>query len=100
LCAKNDSATLIVKEELSKFGTIYTDAILSRLFIKSSGVNLEKCEQRVENSLPTSTVIVNTKNGSRTILHHNSKFPEPTFEEFRQKFTDFSKYRAIYFEGH
>lgn len=82
LGCKDDPATITVEHELGNLG-----------------ISLEKCERRITCQLPTSSVIVNQENGSRTILHYNENILEPTFEEFTTKFPDFSQYDVIYFEG-
>ena len=48
--------------------------------------------------MPFSVVIVNTTNGSRTIIHSRGNLREPTVDEFRQQI-DPSTFSWIHFEG-
>uniref|UniRef100_A0AC34RMT0 Ketohexokinase n=1 Tax=Panagrolaimus sp. JU765 TaxID=591449 RepID=A0AC34RMT0_9BILA len=51
-------------------------------------------------SIPHSTVICNTTNGSRTVLHYRGNLPEITATEFKEKFPNgFGNYSWIHFEG-
>uniref|UniRef100_A0A8C4RTM4 Ketohexokinase n=1 Tax=Erpetoichthys calabaricus TaxID=27687 RepID=A0A8C4RTM4_ERPCA len=53
--------------------------------------------QHLDCSLPSSVVISNVTNGSRTILHNSSNLPDVTAENF--KAVDFSDYKWIHFEA-
>ncbi|XP_046673660.1 ketohexokinase-like [Homalodisca vitripennis] len=46
---------------------------------------------------PFSSVLINAKNGSRTIVHSNKNLPELTIEDFRN--LDLEQYKWIHFEG-
>ncbi|XP_048768684.2 ketohexokinase-like [Ostrea edulis] len=46
---------------------------------------------------PTSIIIMNSQNGSRTILHASKNLPEVTLEDF--KAVDLKNYKWIHFEG-
>jgi ketohexokinase len=45
---------------------------------------------------PTSVVIINQTNGSRTIIHSNKNLPELTLDNFKK--LDLSRYSWIHFE--
>ncbi|RWS01225.1 ketohexokinase-like isoform X2 [Dinothrombium tinctorium] len=78
------------------FGTLATDNMakfliedFSRLNIKIDGIEIHE-----NDSTPSTCVIINSQNGSRTILHSNK---EPSAETFMK--LDLTKFIWIHFEG-
>ena len=65
--------------------------------LKSYGLNLDKCPL-YEEHFPTSCCIINSQNGSRTILHCNHNFPSLKFEDFVESVSVLS-YDLIHFGG-
>jgi len=65
--------------------------------LKSYGVNLEHCSVYENKMFPTSCCILNSQNGSRTILACNHDFPKLDHEKF--KTMDILSYNIIHFEG-
>ncbi|XP_065574268.1 ketohexokinase-like isoform X2 [Artemia franciscana] len=67
-------------------------------FVKMSmsSVNLSK-SLHVNEPMPTSLVIINAQNGSRTILHSGQSLPELKLDDFTR--INLSEYRWIHFEG-
>jgi len=63
----------------------------------SYGVNIDNCCMYEDVNFPTSCCILNSKNGSRTILHCNHNFPGLKFENFSK--VDLSSYDLIHFGG-
>ncbi|XP_003388714.1 PREDICTED: ketohexokinase-like [Amphimedon queenslandica] len=75
-------------------GGIETDYVLAEL--DESRIDHAHCRVYSSQKLPTSFVLLNTSNGSRTIIHHRN-LPELKFEDFKS--LDLSKYNWIHFEG-
>ena len=65
--------------------------------LKSYGLNLEYCPL-YEEQFPTSCCIINSQNGSRTILHCNHNFPSLKFKDF-ERIVNVSSYNIIHFGG-
>ena len=65
--------------------------------LKSYGLDLECCPL-YEEHFPTSCCIINSQNGSRTILHCNHNFPSLKFEDFLLTVKT-SSYDIIHFGG-
>ncbi|XP_061188366.1 ketohexokinase-like [Saccostrea echinata] len=64
----------------------------------SFGVSTSHCRTYSTGYItPTSVIIVNSQNGSRTILHASKNLPEITLEDF--KAVDLKNYKWIHFEG-
>ena len=63
----------------------------------SYGVNIDNCCTYEDVNFPTSCCILNSKNGSRTILHCNHNFPGLKFENFKK--VDVSSYDLVHFGG-
>ncbi|XP_050419438.1 ketohexokinase [Patella vulgata] len=61
------------------------------------GINIENCAVCPRTKCPLSIVIINTENGSRTILHSNKSLRELKCEDFKK--LDLKKYKWIHFEG-
>ena len=59
-------------------------------------INFENCV-RFENPLPSSIILLNNENGTRTIVHHRGGMPEITAADFKK--LDLEKYSWIHFEG-
>ncbi|VDK49893.1 unnamed protein product [Gongylonema pulchrum] len=55
--------------------------------------------QRTNCELPTSTVIVNEKKATRTIMHYRGKLQEPSLAELQAAFPDIGIFSWIHFEG-
>ncbi|XP_046383268.1 ketohexokinase-like [Ischnura elegans] len=71
---------------------------------ESNGICIDHCptrkacdEKSFLDSFPVSTVLINSKNGSRTIIHSKGDIPEITVENFKD--VNFSDYSWIHFEG-
>ncbi|KAL1124539.1 hypothetical protein AAG570_001165, partial [Ranatra chinensis] len=60
-------------------------------------IDIQHCIMHENKEFPLSTVIINLKNGSRTIVHSNKQWPEITFEDFIK--LNMSDYSWIHFEG-
>lgn len=79
-------------------GTLFNSMGLD--FIKKDfaehSVSIESCPIIPNSDFPTSVVIVNTVNGSRTILHHPKDLQELSVEHFNK--VDISAYSWIHFE--
>ncbi|CAD5227960.1 unnamed protein product [Bursaphelenchus okinawaensis] len=81
------------------FMAIPTHNTLFNNLAKKAGLNLSKCVSRETEDVPVSTVICNYELGTRTILHYNGDLPEPSAEEFKDKFKDFDDYGIVHFEA-
>ncbi|CAG2056565.1 unnamed protein product [Timema podura] len=64
---------------------------------KAHGVCLDNCVFYDDCEVPASSVLINSQNGSRTIVHSNLNLPELSFEDFNK--LDLSQYSWIHFEG-
>ncbi|XP_052073739.1 ketohexokinase-like [Mytilus californianus] len=99
--AANTSCVLSLLGARSEFlGTFATDReaeFLKEVFQKFNVIteNCVTCTDGVKT--PTSIVITNSKNGSRTILHHGKNWPEIKPEHFKN--LDLTQYKWIHFEG-
>lgn len=60
------------------------------------GICFENCVYYEDCKSPTSFVLINSQNGSRTILHSNENLPELTIEDFNK--LDLKNYKWIHFE--
>ncbi|KAF4525618.1 hypothetical protein B566_EDAN001217 [Ephemera danica] len=63
----------------------------------SLNINIEHCEYITGANSPISTVIVNSQNGSRTIIHNRGTVKELSREQFKK--VKFQDYQWIHFEG-
>ena len=63
---------------------------------KNQGVYTENCPIIPNSQLPTSMVILNSQNGSRTILHHATSLPEINLDHFAKIIPE--NYSWIHFE--
>jgi ketohexokinase len=63
---------------------------------KNQGVSTENCPIIPDSQFPTSMVILNSQNGSRTILHHATSLPEINLEHFANIIPE--NYSWIHFE--
>lgn len=61
------------------------------------GVKIDHCVVHKGFATPTSCVIINTKSGSRTILHADKDLPEVSFQDFCK--LNLAEYSWIHFEG-
>lgn len=75
---------------LALFSVIVEDFKTSNICIGNS-VYYDSCDA------PTSVVIINQSNGSRTIIHSNNNLPELTLDDFKK--LDLSQYLWIHFEA-
>lgn len=62
----------------------------------ADGVCIENCPVMEGCEFPTSIVIINTTNGSRTILHHPKDLPEINVQQFSK--INLDNYSWIHFE--
>ncbi|CBY30849.1 unnamed protein product [Oikopleura dioica] len=76
---ENDVASIFAEQDLS-----------------SQKISFENCV-RFAHPLPSSIILLNNENGTRTIVHHRGRMPEITAEDFKK--LDLSKYNWIHFEG-
>lgn len=60
-------------------------------------IDISGCKIYNEYQFPVSTIIINSQNGSRTIVHSNKDLPELDYEHFKN--IDFRNYSWIHFEG-
>uniref|UniRef100_H2YDN8 Carbohydrate kinase PfkB domain-containing protein n=1 Tax=Ciona savignyi TaxID=51511 RepID=H2YDN8_CIOSA len=65
--------------------------------MESYNVGMDKVVERVGDALPFSTVLTNSDNGSRTILHYRKGLEEVKYDDFLK--IDISQYSWIHFEG-
>lgn len=80
----------VSKKCLAPFSVIVEDFKTSNIFIDNC-VYYDTCDA------PTSVVIINQSNGSRTIIHCNNNLPELTLDDFKK--LDLSQYSWIHFEA-
>jgi len=64
---------------------------------KTSNICIDNCVYYESCDAPTSVVIINRSNGSRTIIHSNNNLPELTLDDFKK--LDLSQYSWIHFEA-
>jgi len=64
---------------------------------KSTGINIDNVVYHDNCDFPSASIIINSSNGSRTIIHSNKNLPELKLDEF--KALDLTKYKWIHFEG-
>jgi sugar/nucleoside kinase (ribokinase family) len=64
---------------------------------KTSNICIDNCVYYDSCDAPTSVVIINQSNGSRTIIHSNNNLPELTLDDFKK--LDLSQYSWIHFEA-
>jgi len=64
---------------------------------KTSNICIDNCVYYDTCDAPTSVVIINQSNGSRTIIHCNNNLPELTLDDFKK--LDLSQYSWIHFEA-
>lgn len=65
--------------------------------LQRNGVGTSQLVKFECNDFPTSSVIANAKNGSRTIMHHRGKLPELGLDDIMS--IDFSRFDWVHFEG-
>lgn len=99
--AANTSIVLsLIGRKCEFFGTVGsgmdTDLVLAEL--QRAGVMADKCVVLTQTHLPTSCVVINTTNGSRTIVHCRNGMKELCFEDFKAR-VDPSQYSWIHFES-
>lgn len=97
--ASNSSSVLAQLGLKSEFlGTLSSSIELD--FIKKDfadhSVSIEHCPVLPYCEIPTSMVMINSSNGSRTILHHPKNMQELSFQHFTK--LDLSNYTWIHFE--
>ena len=76
--------------------------IISFRLLQTHCIDHRKSKIRDNNDFPTSIVIVNRKNGSRTILHYRGTLPETTFDDFKEAYSEDieeGQISWIHFEG-
>lgn len=87
-------------EPAEYFGTLADGCLETDTMIRDfreHGIPIDNCPRHPDTLCPYSTIIVNSQNGSRTIIHTNKNLPELTAEEFDR--LDLSQYSWIHFEG-
>ena len=80
----------VSKKCLTPFSVIMED-------FKTSNIIIDNCVYYDTCDAPTSVVIINQSNGSRTIIHCNNNLPELTLDDFKK--LDLSQYSWIHFEA-
>jgi ketohexokinase len=65
--------------------------------LTAQDIDFTNCPKHFGHSTPNSYIILNSKTGSRTILHTNLGLPEVTFEDFKK--INILNYSWIHFEG-
>lgn len=99
----NSSNTCTVLAQLGQpvefFGTLSAEQHLNFLQndMKKYGIDFSHCPTVEGIGCPTSTVIISSSSGSRTILHHNPNLPELTLTDFER--LHLQNYSWIHFEG-
>ncbi|VIO89740.1 Uncharacterized protein BM_BM8063 [Brugia malayi] len=99
----NATNNVVVLNQLNSHSILFSAipincSIITSLLTKV-GISSKHCVHRLNGDLPTSTVIVNERTGSRTILHYRGQLQEPNCEEFQLAFPDISIFSWIHFEG-
>lgn len=59
-------------------------------------IDISGCKIYNESQFPVSTIVINSENGSRTIVHSNKDLPELDYEHFKN--IDLRNYSWIHFE--
>ncbi|KAK3084985.1 hypothetical protein FSP39_022411 [Pinctada imbricata] len=99
--AANSSSVLAMLGANSEYmGSFANDAEMRFLKdnFKSYNVNIEHCRTYESGHVtPTSVIVINSQNGSRTIMHASKKLPEVISDDFKK--IDLSLYKWIHFEG-
>ncbi|KAK6114095.1 pfkB carbohydrate kinase family protein [Brugia pahangi] len=90
----NATNNVIVLNQLNSHSILFSAipincSIITSLLTKV-GISSKHCVHRLNADLPTSTVIVNERTGSRTILHYRGQLQEPNCDEFQLAFPDIS----------
>ncbi|XP_076307490.1 ketohexokinase-like isoform X1 [Tachypleus tridentatus] len=83
-------------EYLGTMSTDYGGLFLKKCFIDNH-IEIKNCVYYEEKECPTSYVLINAQNGSRTILHSNNNLPELNCEEFKK--INLKEYNWIHFQG-
>ncbi|XP_046352262.2 ketohexokinase-like [Haliotis rufescens] len=99
--ASNTSSVLaLLGQPVEYFGTVAQSQELRflREDFASYGVSLDHVVVCPDMSCPLSVVIVNTRNGSRTILHTNNNLREANADDFMKIDLSTNKYKWIHFE--
>jgi len=76
---RDDVGQTFVTQDMDRVGIRYSNCVLH------------------PHPIPSSVILLNVGNGSRTIVHHRGEMPEITLEDF--KTLDLSQYSWIHFEG-
>ena len=100
--AANSSVVLNnLGEKCNYFGTLAKDTleteVLKAKFLKN-GVDISSCPEIEDCVCPNSFIIVNSKTGSRTIIHTNKNLPEVSLAHFKEN-VNLDDYSWIHFEG-
>ncbi len=72
------------------------EAKLLQQALAQRGVDLSLCERKLKGATPSSHILVNQQNGSRTIVHYRD-LPELSFEHFAK--TEIEHFDWLHFEG-
>jgi ketohexokinase len=72
------------------------DALRIRADLEHHGIDLAHCRRLETGKVPTSYIVLNARNGSRTIVHYRD-LPEYRAEDFRR--IDLSGFDWLHFEG-
>uniref|UniRef100_A0A0R3RQS5 PfkB domain-containing protein n=1 Tax=Elaeophora elaphi TaxID=1147741 RepID=A0A0R3RQS5_9BILA len=99
----NATNNVIVLNQLNSYSILFSVIPINCPIIVSLlskvGVSSECFLHRLNGDLPTSTVIVNEKTGTRTIMHYRGQLQEPNCEEFQLAFPNINIFSWIHFEG-
>ena len=104
--AANTSTVLgILKQNVEYFGSVsncssHTGNLIAEYVeneMKECNVSMDNVVVNKNCQTPTSQVIINNKNGSRTIVHYGKSLPDITLENFVS--LNHSNYSVIHFEG-
>ncbi|CAH1253212.1 ketohexokinase-like isoform X1 [Branchiostoma lanceolatum] len=98
-CANSAAVVAQLDEQAEFFGTLATgraaDMVLDEM--REFGVEVDHVVMHDGCDSPSSSIIINTSTGSRTIIHTDKDLPELTFSQFQQ--LDLNQYKWIHFEG-
>lgn len=78
------------------FKIIVTYFRFTKRDFQTHNINIENAVTYHNQVCPFSTVLINEKNGSRTIIHSNKNMPELKLSDFRK--LDLNQYSWIHFE--
>ncbi|KAI8483547.1 hypothetical protein Bbelb_386400 [Branchiostoma belcheri] len=98
-CANSAAVVAQLGEQTAYFGTLATgraaDMVLDEM--REFGVDVDQVVMHDGYASPSSTIIINTSTGTRTIIHADNNLPELTLSDFHK--LDLDQYKWIHFEG-